>query len=176
MTGWCIACHETYGQRGAPVGGEAGQVAYTVLGGDDTGAKIRHKHPVNTALSNFLGPRGLVVSPYTWYSGWNTLYTAGEVTVPPVFVDLPLLHDPGADGEEGRYGISGGITYSLADAMDCLTCHRAHGSDATMTGFANSSSNASPAADSGVGGVPPTNDNAILRANNRGVCERCHNK
>jgi predicted CXXCH cytochrome family protein len=180
MTGWCIACHETYAQRGAPVGGEPGQEPFRVLGGDDTGFAYRHKHPVNTPLSDFDGARGLVADPYDWYQGWSALYTAGEVTAPPAFVDLPLLHDPAQDGKEGRYGLPNGVTYDMtpgnSDSMDCLTCHRAHGSEATMTGWALSASNASPSANSTVGGVPPTYDNAILRASNRGVCERCHNK
>lgn len=178
MTGWCIACHETYGTRGLPSGGPDGAFGqlYTVGGLDDTGSRYRHKHPVNTPLSAFDGPRGLVIDPYVWYSGWNDLYTSGYVTVPPVFVDLPVLHDPALDGREGRYSLAMGVRYNMTDGLDCLTCHRAHGSEATMTGFANSSSNASPAAGTGFGGVPPTNDGALLRANNRGVCERCHNK
>lgn len=46
-----------------------------------------------------------------------------------------------------------------------------------MTGWANV---ADPANDlrvnTGSGGVPPTHDSALLKLDNRGVCETCHNK
>lgn len=184
MSGWCIACHETYGSKGNATN-QPGDVAYSVGGADDSGSKVRHLHPVNAALSNFTGPRGVVVDPNTWYTGWQALKTAGQVTEAAKFVDLPLLHDPSREAEGRRYSVdstgnvtntNSGVTYTSDDAVDCLTCHRAHGTDTIMTGYANSASNAHPAKDTGIGGVQPTNDSALLRANNRGVCERCHNK
>jgi hypothetical protein len=184
MSGWCIACHENYGAKGPPSGG----AAYTVGGTDDSGAKPRHRHPVNSKLSNFRGPRGLIASPYEFYRGWRQLHGSGQVTEPALFADLPLLNDPRdpqRDGE-GRYqGTtatadpapgSPGVRYSAEDALDCLTCHRAHGTAARMSGFAASASNVSPAAGTATGGVPPTGDGALLRADDRGVCERCHDK
>jgi hypothetical protein len=47
-------------------------------------------------------------------------------------------------------------------AMTCLTCHFAHGSAAEASGYAES--------------VDPTNDNALLYYDNRGVCRACHQK
>jgi hypothetical protein len=47
-------------------------------------------------------------------------------------------------------------------AMTCLTCHFAHGSAAEASGYAAS--------------VDPTNDNALLYYDNRGVCRACHMK
>jgi hypothetical protein len=56
--------------------------------------------------------------------------------------------------------------YSAAQQVDdkvtCVTCHLAHGSSATMTGLAAN--------------VAPANDSALLRMNNRGVCQECHKK
>jgi len=56
-------------------------------------------------------------------------------------------------------------TYSAAigasDTIQCLTCHQAHGTSSTMT------SNAT---------VAPASDSALLRLNNRGVCQYCHQK
>ncbi len=49
----------------------------------------------------------------------------------------------------------------------CLTCHVAHGSSATATGYAASV----PWPDSS-----GNQDSALLRINNRGVCEACHEK
>lgn len=47
------------------------------------------------------------------------------------------------------------------DQVQCLTCHQAHGTSAAMTVNAN---------------VAPTNDSALLRLNNRRVCQDCHQK
>jgi len=70
--------------------------------------------------------------------------------------------------------------------MGCLTCHRAHGSAVSMSGWAVSSLANNPSAvvtwypvmASAVGssGVNPNFSAALLRTDNRGVCERCHNK
>jgi hypothetical protein len=45
------------------------------------------------------------------------------------------------------------------DIIQCLTCHQAHGTSAVMTSNTN---------------VSPTNDSALLRLNNRGICQDCH--
>jgi predicted CXXCH cytochrome family protein len=62
---------------------------------------------------------------------------------------LPL-EDPTGDGA------------SANDQVFCLTCHFAHGSNHTASGLAAN--------------VAPTNDSALLRIDNRGVCEECHKK
>ena len=60
--------------------------------------------------------------------------------------------------------------------VDCLTCHVSHGTKATMSGYANVFDSTNPEPDSGVGGVDPANSSALLRLNDRGVCQDCHNK
>ncbi|OGO42619.1 MAG: hypothetical protein A2Z04_08995 [Chloroflexi bacterium RBG_16_57_9] len=47
----------------------------------------------------------------------------------------------------------------------CLTCHVVHGTSAAMEGYATQVT---------VDGTPI--DSALLRLDNRGVCEICHNK
>jgi len=47
------------------------------------------------------------------------------------------------------------------DYLTCLSCHQAHGTRATMTTEAT---------------VGPANSTALLRLNNRGVCQDCHQK
>ncbi len=79
---------------------------------------------------------------------------------------LPLAHGSAADYP----------AQEASDWIDCLTCHVAHGSSAVMTGYANVADSTDPLPDSGTGQVPPDNGNALLRSNNRGVCEACHNK
>ncbi len=49
----------------------------------------------------------------------------------------------------------------IYDNLACLTCHQSHGTAASM------STNAT---------VAPANSSTLLRLNNRGVCEACHNK
>jgi len=57
-----------------------------------------------------------------------------------------------------------------------LACHNAHGSSSVMTGWANVADPANVMEkDTGLGGVPPTNDSALLRLDNRSACEMCHN-
>lgn len=62
---------------------------------------------------------------------------------------LPL-EDPAGDGANAN------------DQLFCGTCHYAHGTNVSMAGFASN--------------VAPTNDSALLRRDNRGVCEDCHKK
>lgn len=119
--------------------------------GDGFGLAARNKHPVNTALSNYAGPdANLMVAD----SG------------------LPLAHD--LDVTEA--GVTGGNTPD--DWIDCLTCHRAHGTSAVMTGWADQTTandDSTQTADfiSRSGTNEPS---ALLRLDNRGVCESCHNK
>jgi len=61
---------------------------------------------------------------------------------------LPL-EDPAGDGANGN------------DQVFCGTCHYAHGTNASMTTMAT---------------VDPTGDSALLRIENRGVCQDCHQK
>jgi len=106
----------------------------------------RHRHPINVALSTFQGPRDLVVTE----------------TV------LPLAHVAGdATGSQAN---------TTDDWIECLTCHNAHGASSVMTGFANVADSTNPLPNSGSGGVDPANDSALLKLDNGGVCEACHNK
>ncbi|MDO8964513.1 MAG: cytochrome c3 family protein [Coriobacteriia bacterium] len=97
--------------------------------------------------------------PLTNYQGARSLV----ITTSP----LPLAHDVAEAGT---------VANSQSDWIDCLTCHNAHGASTVMTGYANVASSLDPAPNSGSGGVDPTNDSALLKMNNRGVCEACHNK
>ena len=70
----------------------------------------------------------------------------------------------------------GGFTLPLGesgvnDTVVCSTCHLAHGTATAMTGFAD------PAFDpDGPTGPIPAGDSSLLRLDNRGVCEVCHQK
>ena len=75
----------------------------------------------------------------------------------------------------------GGFTLPLAqtsvtiadtnNTVVCMTCHLPHGTAAAMTGFAD------PAYDPpGPLGPIPASDSSLLRLDNRGVCQVCHQK
>ncbi len=157
--------------------------------GDGYGGLVRHRHPINVPFTVWqdtkysptyiAGDRALVLEPSDWQ--------AFSTSIP--YVDIPLDHEAGylTPGSE-----QANQTYDVEDWIECLTCHRAHGTDATMTGYARAilspmtiDDQWSTLVPQPVGpslnsprdeGVPPTGDSALLRANNRGVCERCHNK
>jgi len=54
----------------------------------------------------------------------------------------------------------------------CQTCHIPHGSSSQMTGFANGG----PTLNGSIPGETTATDSALLRLDNRAVCEACHQK
>jgi hypothetical protein len=185
ISGWCQACHtqmNTAGDSGNvfDANGSAFNAdgSYNALGEDGLGTGFqdylaevydandgfglveRHRHPTNVEMSLFQG-------------GGSPLAYGG----------VPLAHDPG----EGNAG--GTPTDASTDWVDCLSCHVAHGSGATMAGYASVANTQDMLPNSGtktvqidantivsVGSVPPDYGNALLRLDNRGVCQACHNK
>jgi len=118
--------------------------------GDTQGVAERYRHKVNGAISLGSG------APKT---GNNELMseninnkdsvTGLAVHAAPTTV-LPL-EQSGSQSDDARE----------TDKMVCLTCHQAHGSSANMS--VNSS-------------VAPASSSALLRMNDRGVCQDCHQK
>lgn len=96
-------------------------------------------------------------------AAWTYNYGNGTYTHR---VDMPFSYGGNVNPEETGFG---GFNLPLADngttpnqLVVCTTCHLPHGTSAQMTGFAN--------------GVGPAGDSALLRLDNRGVCEVCHQK
>ncbi len=158
ISNWCAACHTQYvvesGTTNVGVYDTDGYKVRTISpdgnydANDGFGFVTRHRHPVNVPMSNYLGPRDLIANP-----------------------GVPLATDGGIVGTDSW--------------VDCLTCHVSHGSDVTMEGFARVDDSTNPEPDTGpggpgdpdrIGGVAPTWSNALLRIENRGVCQECHNK
>jgi len=163
LSTWCAACHTDYNQVNAndatfynygdflPADGFTPAVA-------KVGAKNYHRHATNVTMS----------------VGLTTL--AEQVVSAPAWVPLEN---------------SGTSAVWSAGFMGCLTCHRAHGSSVEMTGWAaahlstNTAGIYIPVRDT-IPGVDPDKGvynglinqgtSSLLRADNRGVCERCHNK
>jgi predicted CXXCH cytochrome family protein len=57
-----------------------------------------------------------------------------------------------------------------ASSRNCVTCHVAHGSNAQMTGY-NSANMATPG---GTVQTAPVGDSRLLKVDNRGTCQLCH--
>ena len=123
------------------------------------GARSRHRHPVD-----------LPIDSVSVAAGWG----ADTVTS----TALPLEKRPGAAEPRG--------TWTRRDYLGCLTCHYAHGTAASMSGWANArlrnnpsgtpSWTIEPTSVAAPKGVNPNFSSSLLRMPNRGVCERCHNK
>ena len=159
MSGWCSGCHNTYlGPVGTftktnalGVSTDYRSLASTYNAGDGMGLALRHKHPINVEMDSYNGPdkANMIITGQT----------------------LPLAHDIDEQGAP---------VPDAQDWVECLTCHRAHGTAADMTGYA---SNAGAETVLDLDGIarntfPAQNPvpSALLRHDNRGVCERCHNK
>ncbi|HET6351428.1 MAG TPA: cytochrome c3 family protein [Coriobacteriia bacterium] len=156
LSTWCAACHEQYDNQ-------TGNYDYgTNEGAGLVGSQPRHRHPVDITL----------------VQGDDVLQVAAQ-----------------ADGNLDQHvplEVTPGAASNRQNQVGCLTCHYAHGSAAVMNGWAAASltQNAEgtwvPVRD-GIAGVDPDKDDdpataglqgtsALLRADNRGVCERCHDK
>ncbi len=89
----------------------------------------------------------------------NTDY-GGDISTYAHRVGMSYQYGGNADPESTGYG---GYTLPLTASKNvaCQTCHLPHGTSASMTTQAT---------------APYTNDSALLRLDNRGVCEVCHQK
>lgn len=176
---WCAACHENYATSAGNTADNGGLLATYDYDGsvgaplsEDgvVGAQRRHRHPVDITLAAGWGPGRALQEQVAEDGYW-----------------IPLELDEGnTPGDDSTF---------YQNYIGCLTCHKAHGSSASMTGWAaaslaeNAAGTVIPVQD-GTPGVSPDKDgtpgipgddpmdgsSALLRANERGVCERCHNK
>ena len=89
-------------------------------------------------------------------------------------VDMNFAYGGNVNPETTGYG---GYTLPLADSgtgdlVTCNTCHLSHGSSAQMTGYGDGG----PTGSGTLPGNTTAADSALLRLDNRGVCEVCHQK
>lgn len=135
---WKSDCHYQY--EAADDAGHTSQGEYTTETYDPNTtsysyqAKTRYRHPVNIPLANYAA---------------DTNYAGAKV----ITTNLPLDQDdaPGADDDNQQ-----------DDWVSCITCHKGHGTENTMSDQA--------------AGVPPAGNSTFLRMDNRGVCQDCHEK
>ena len=159
ITDWCSACHTQYNNRASIY--NYGSYFQNLAGTAQVGARTFHRHPVNINLTTAYGPGR---------------ETAESVVFDPL---IPLEERTGPASPTRTPRAPGTRTTTSR----CLTCHTAHGTAVQMQGWAEAHADTRSTAPTwtvvttpGSGGVDPTFDSALLRAPNRGVCERCHNK
>jgi len=177
MSAWCAACHTGYNQAQSVT--DYGNLLDIGTGVDSSGTAYASS-PGNTAI---VYHRHKVDVPLVANFGSSTARA----------LSVPVLDDKGMPLEMGI-----GLNLNQADHtqqswdengnISCLTCHRAHGSEAQMSGWAvatlvsGKASLLTPGTDPLIAnagnphGVAPNFSSALLRYDNRGVCERCHNK
>jgi hypothetical protein len=182
-------------ETGYPRLGFALQTPYPDYKPDYTTAKYSKAPAPDLAVEASKGMSGWCVGCHTFYMGTpgsisaSQTYEAdtifGEVTRHRHPVNVELGTFTGPRDVTAATAMANGLplahspdekTAQDTDWIDCMTCHYAHGTTAVMTGYANVLDPRTQDPDSGNGGVAPTDDSALLRFNNRGVCERCHNK
>lgn len=163
LSEWCASCHAAYTDN-------MSTMSYTWAGStltsgytDPAGSAVRHRHPVDVPPS--AGDNILQVEAY---QSNDPVWTAARAAIPLE----RTMDNPAGDG--------GGNT-DRDDFLGCLTCHVAHGSSQVMTGWASAKIDGTdpykmPERDDSLGGVDPTFSSALLRADQRTVCQACHEK
>lgn len=153
MSAWCAGCHTQY------MSITSTYAASEWIAPDNF--RVRHRHPMNVPLDNYKGNNASLV---TSSANVQALEATG----------IPLAHDP--DSEQGANKVS-----ESSDWVECLTCHRAHGTKATMTGYASEAGMKIPKINNDLGEIPSNpyvaeDVSALLRKNNRTACQMCHRK
>lgn len=152
MSGWCAGCHTQYMSE------ESTYAASEWIGADNS--MLRHRHPMNVPLDNYAGNNaGDMVA----VANVQALEATG----------VPLAHDPSTEG--------GAKVSQSSDWVECLTCHRAHGTKATMEGYSDLAGMSTPKINNDLGEIASNpyiaeDVTALLRKNNRTACQMCHRK
>jgi predicted CXXCH cytochrome family protein len=176
ISAWCAACHTAYAQDTSAYNYGAFESWVTSSGSlpaGEVGLKTRHRHLINVPISIGTDPNPA-----------NRALTVALVNDDGLPLDMQLGVSS-ASATSTKYWDNNGY-------IGCLTCHRAHGSEATMQGWAVAKLATTPVGAAPIKvtpgntsllasfdnplGVAPNYSQAILRYNDRGVCERCHNK
>ncbi|MDH5605849.1 MAG: hypothetical protein OEY93_03080 [Anaerolineae bacterium] len=166
----CASCHDPHGSTNYRIlNTTVNTAAVTVALVDEGAAKDYDTEQWSTGTSS------LCAACHNAYhktaAGQGSTLDAGTYTHR---VDMPFNYGGNANPE--TVGL-GGFTLPLAETgtnntVVCMTCHLPHGSSSAMTGFADGGPTGA--------GIPPGNtiaaDSALLRLDNRGVCEVCHQK
>ncbi len=159
----CMNCHDPHGKTGA------GKTAtYRILRGQPTGVVtaaavdipdvVTKTYTITSATGNYFS-QTYATAQQTGLTNWcsqchtRNLTTTGSGSTNSG--DAVFMY---------RHTTNAGVSATAVNGLGCTSCHVAHGTSVTMTGQAAAA------------GVGLTADSALLRLNNRGVCQECHNK
>ena len=127
-----------------------------------------HRHTTEHQWNTFESATPGMIDPAF---SWTTTATAGPAAGTAVSsVPLRLASTgagaptPPTGGATPATGFTLPNTIGNQQNVTCLTCHNAHGTSAKMTGFANPTQ------------TTPTGDTTLLVADNRAMCESCHQR
>lgn len=143
MSGWCAGCHIQYMN---PTGAEnSAGVVNTALGYDSNdgyGAVVRHRHPINVPLSNYLGARSLIItdqvlplahgsnadvntnSSSDWLDCLTCHVAHGSSTVMTGYANVADTTDPQPNSGTGGVPPTGDNALLRMDSRGvCETCH-----------------------------------------------------
>lgn len=123
------------------------------------GADLAYMHSVDVDLVYTPRNSSTAGSPISLWA--NLGLTAGADDARTYHDTLPVAQDVSAVGL---------VNYDNTDEITCLTCHRAHGTEAAMTGNAR----IGVINRLGVAGADSMANSVLLRLPNRAVCETCH--
>jgi predicted CXXCH cytochrome family protein len=182
----CITCHNPHGRAASgtatyrilrPIPNSAGG-SNTILGVSTTPVTVTDVTAPSyvisdTTTSKYYGQTyaGVALTALSdWCARCHTRIHAASAgspgDTPSVDPIYKFRHPTNGSSVDNNYASSPN-SWTSAQVPACLTCHVAHGSTAAMG--TNSAAIPKP------GGVDAL-DGSLLRVNNRGVCELCHNK
>jgi predicted CXXCH cytochrome family protein len=103
---------------------------------------------------------GFIANISTWCATCHTRYLAGA-------------HSATTNSGDGVYAYRHRTNETSQGSPTCIQCHVSHGSNASMGTYSASVPNPNGTPDEGTAAGP---DSRLLRIDNRGVCQMCHNK
>lgn len=179
---FCDSCHEPHGSPNYRIIKEVvNGTAVSVAQVDEGPTKDYDTEQWGAGMSSFCGACHFAYYEFAAAVGQSTQnqHSGGGFTHR---IDMPWNGDSLTDPDIGLGSVNpetvgfSGYTLPLAetgtvDRVVCTTCHFAHGTSAQMVGYAD------PTYDpAGHVGPIPAGDSSLLRLDNRGVCEVCHQK
>jgi predicted CXXCH cytochrome family protein len=169
----CASCHDPHGSPNYRIIKETINGVAVAVDQTDEGAWDYDSEDWAANMSNVCG------ACHTAYheTAANVGSDAGAWAYPGGFthrVDMSYAYGSNANPETtgfGGYNLPLGDSGGL-DSVVCNTCHLSHGSSAAMTGTADGG----PGGGGTLPGDTTATDSALLRLDDRGVCEVCHQK
>lgn len=164
----CASCHDPHGSTNYRIIKTTVNSIGTTVTQVDEGAQIYDAESWPSDMSgvcvschNAYHDNGLVKDATSYTHNVDVAWNAGGLTSNPELVPWGGFTLPLSEPVAG-----------IEDYVTCNTCHLSHGSSAQMGGIADGG----PLGTGSIPGDTTATDSALLRLDNRGVCEVCHRK